>query len=89
MTEKHPLLLETTVAWAKTEVWKRLHAMMDISYPGPPHTLISQTMIYTTQQTQQLADEMVEREEKETGKELSEEEKERLWNLVKSSVEGG
>lgn len=55
---------------------------------NPPDSLTA-TMIYTQPQIKLLADKAQEEEEKKTGKELSEEEKERLWNLIKSAVEGG
>lgn len=72
-----------------TEEWTNHYHYIEWNLEHLQNTLPAMTMIYTAQQTQQLADEMVEREEKATKKELSEEEKERLWNLIKSSVEGG
>ncbi len=46
------------------------------------------TMIYTNKDDKYLADKMVKKTEEETGKVLSEEEKERIWKLVVGAAQG-
>lgn len=46
------------------------------------------TMIYTERQIQHLQEKAVVEEEKKTGVELSEEEKARLWNLIREACSG-
>jgi hypothetical protein len=50
--------------------------------------VFSMTMIYTEAQQQALANAAVQQAEAKAEQPLSEEEKDRLWNLIKAAVEG-
>ncbi len=71
------------------EITARLHELdMGVDFSVMEILCTPMTMIYTPKDDKFLADKMVKKTEEETGKVLSEEEKERIWKLVVGAATG-